>query len=154
MPRFSTENTEALKSAVEAYLADYIGETVSPIQVWYEAFGGFGTPKPNDTAAIADVIGASGDWEDIGGLRNEKFGVQPSYRKKVKFEDDPSEPLRIQHKFKLNTLYKTPDGKVLKTVVCEVYNLRLFEIQDGHMTGPMIKINPRSELADNLVEVV
>jgi hypothetical protein len=154
MPRFSTEDTEALKSTVNAYLADYIGETVSPIQVWYEALGGYGAPEPKDTDAIAAVIGASDGWDDIGGLRHEKFGVQPSYRRKARYRDDPAGPLRIQHKFKLNTLYRTPDGRVLKTVVCEVYNLRLFEIKDGHMTGPMIKIHPRSELADSLVEVV
>jgi hypothetical protein len=154
MPRFPTENAEALKTAVNAYLDDYIGETVSPLQIWYEALGGYGTPEPKDTDAIVAVIGASDDWEDIGGLRHEKFGVQPSYRKKSKYIDDPAKPIRVQHMFKLNTLYRTPEGKVMKTVLCEVYNLRLFEVVDGHLTGPMIKIHPRSELARSLVEVV
>jgi len=56
--------------------------------------------------------------------------------------------------FKLNGFYKTPDGKVLKIVTSEVYNLRAFEIIDGGMVGPMIKIHPTSELAKSLVEVV
>jgi hypothetical protein len=61
--------------------------------------------------------------------------------------------LMVQHKFKLNGLYKTPDGKVLKIVLSEVYNLRCFEIKDGNLVGPMIKIHPESELADKLVAV-
>ncbi|MDR2610901.1 MAG: hypothetical protein LBC58_05540 [Clostridiales Family XIII bacterium] len=154
MPRFLTENKEILKSAVDSHLADYVGETVSAVQIWYEGLGGFGKPEPWDTEAITEVLNASDEWEDIGSVRHEKFGAQPSYRKKAKYRDDPDEPLRIQHKFKLNALYKAPDGRVLKAVCCEVYNLRLFEIKDGHMTGPMIKIHPRSELADSLVEVV
>ena len=61
--------------------------------------------------------------------------------------------MMIQHMFKLNGLYKTPDGKLLKVVNTEVYNLRCFEIVDGHMTGPMLKIHPTSDLAKSLVEV-
>jgi len=60
--------------------------------------------------------------------------------------------LMVQHKFKLNGLYKTPEGKVLKVVLSEVYNLRCFEVVDGKLVGPMIKIHPESELADALVE--
>lgn len=61
--------------------------------------------------------------------------------------------LMVQHKFKLNGLYKTPEGKVLKIVLSEVYNLRCFEVVDGNLTGPMIKIHPESDLADKLIEV-
>lgn len=59
----------------------------------------------------------------------------------------------IQHLFKLNGLYKAPDGTVYKVVTSEVWNLRCFEIKDGHMVGPMLKIHPESELAKSLVEV-
>jgi hypothetical protein len=55
--------------------------------------------------------------------------------------------------FEKDGLYKEPDGKVLKVVVSEVWNLRCFEIVDGHMTGPMIKIHPESERAKALVAV-
>ncbi|MBN2039787.1 MAG: hypothetical protein JW864_07085 [Spirochaetes bacterium] len=61
--------------------------------------------------------------------------------------------LMIQHLFKLQGLYRTPEGKTLKVVVSEVYNLRCFEIVDGKMVGPMIKIHPTSDLAKSLVEV-
>ncbi|MDR1068501.1 MAG: hypothetical protein LBL36_04570 [Clostridiales Family XIII bacterium] len=154
MPRFPTEKAEALQAAVSAYLADYIGETVSAIQIWYEGLGGFGVPEPQDTEAITAVVNASANWTDAGSVRHEKFGVQPSWKRAAKYEDDPAKPLRVQHKFRLNGMYRTPDGRVLKVVVCEVYNLRLFEIRDGHMTGPMLKIDPRSELANSFVEVV
>jgi hypothetical protein len=154
MPRFPTEKAEALQAAVSTYLAGYIGETVSAIQIWYEGLGGFGAPEPRDTEAITAVVNASASWNDAGSVRHEKFGVQPSWKRAAKYVDDPAHPLRVQHKFRLNGMYRTPDGRVLKVVVCEVYNLRLFEIRDGHMTGPMIKIDPRSELADSFVEVV
>jgi len=59
----------------------------------------------------------------------------------------------IQHLFKKDTLYKEPDGTVLKIVVSEVWNLRCFEIVGGKMTGPMIKIHPESDRAKALVEI-
>ena len=60
----------------------------------------------------------------------------------------------VQHMFKKDGLYKRPDGKTLKVVVSEVWNLRCFEIVNGKMTGPMIKIHPESDEAKALVEVV
>ena len=59
----------------------------------------------------------------------------------------------VQHMFKKDGFYKTPDGRTLKVVVSEVWNLRCFEIVDGKMTGPMLKIHPESDLAKSLVEV-
>lgn len=61
--------------------------------------------------------------------------------------------MMIQHMFKLNGLYKTPDGKILKVVCSEVYNLRCFEVVNGNLVGRMIKIHPTSDLAKSLVEV-
>ena len=61
--------------------------------------------------------------------------------------------MMVQHLFKKEGLYKTPDGKVLKIITSEVWNLRCFEIADGKMIGPMIKIHPESDLAKSLVEV-
>ena len=154
MPRFSTENTEALKTEVNAYLADYIGETIMPIKVWYEAFGGYGVPRAEDLDRIAQVIEETGNWTDIGAVRDEKFGSVPTYKRSVPLKFDATGDFPVQHMFKLNAMYKTPDGKTLKVVTSEVYNLRCFEIVDGHMTGSMIKIDPKSDLAASLVEVV
>jgi hypothetical protein len=61
--------------------------------------------------------------------------------------------MMVQHMFKLGGLYKTPEGKVLKVVCSEVYNLRCFEVVNGNMTGGMLKIHPTSDLAKSLVEV-
>ncbi|MCL2409432.1 MAG: hypothetical protein FWC96_07440 [Oscillospiraceae bacterium] len=61
--------------------------------------------------------------------------------------------IMIQHMFKKDGFYKAPDGKVYKIVVSEIWNLRAFEIQNGKMTGPMVKIHPESDLAKSLVEV-
>jgi hypothetical protein len=61
--------------------------------------------------------------------------------------------IMVQHLFKLNGLYREPDGRVLKIVLCEVYNLRCFEVKDGNLTGPLIKIHPESDRAGALAEV-
>ena len=61
--------------------------------------------------------------------------------------------MMVQHLFKKDGLYKTPDGKTLKVVVSEIWNLRCFEIVNGNMTGPMLKIHPESDLAKSLVEI-
>ncbi len=61
--------------------------------------------------------------------------------------------MMVQHMFKVGGLYKTPDGKVLKVVLAEVYNLRCFEVVDGNLVGGMIKIHPTSDLAKSLVAV-
>ena len=60
--------------------------------------------------------------------------------------------IMIQHLFKKDGFYKEPDGKVIKVVAAEVWNLRCFEIQNGKMTGPMIKIHPESDRVKALVE--
>ena len=62
--------------------------------------------------------------------------------------------LMVQHMFKKEGLYKEPDGTVLKIVTSEVWNLRCFQIVEGKMTGPMIKIHPESDRAKALVEVI
>jgi hypothetical protein len=59
----------------------------------------------------------------------------------------------VQHLFKLNSLYRAPDGRVFKVVLSEVYNLRCFEVVDGNLVGGMIKIHPASDYARTLVEV-
>ena len=61
--------------------------------------------------------------------------------------------MMVQHLFKKDGLYKAPDGKVLKIIVSEVWNLRCFEVVDGKMVGPMIKIHPESDTAKALVEI-
>ena len=61
--------------------------------------------------------------------------------------------MMIQHIFKKEGFYKEPDGKILKLVTTEIWNLRCFEVVDGKMVGKMIKIHPESDRAKALVEV-
>ena len=61
--------------------------------------------------------------------------------------------IMVQHMFKKDGLFKEPDGRVLKVVASEVWNLRCFEIVNGKMVGPMIKIHPESDRAKALVPV-
>ena len=64
-----------------------------------------------------------------------------------------ADKIMVQHLFKLGGQYKMPDGRVIKIVLSEVYNLRCFEVKDGNLVGGMIKIHPESDLAKALVEV-
>ena len=64
-----------------------------------------------------------------------------------------SNKIMVQHLFPLNSVYRTPDGKVYKVVCSEVWNLRCFELVNGDMAGPMMRIHPESELAKSLVRI-
>jgi hypothetical protein len=133
---------------MKRYLDDFPGDVVCPLQVWYEGIGGCGVPGKADMEAMEAVLGSLENWKSVGEVRYEKFGKQPSYAR-VKFAPDRA---MVQHVFKLNGMYRGPDGKLLKIVVSEVYNLRCFEIADGNMVGPMIKIHPASDYALQMTE--
>jgi hypothetical protein len=149
MSKFNTGNTVALQIAVNKYLSDLAGDIVFARKLWYEGLGGEGTASDDDVAAIEAAIAANSQWKPAGDLRDEKFGVQNSFKR----EGQLPYTNMIQHAYKLNGLYRTPEGKTLKIVCSEVFNLRCFEIVDGNMTGPMIKIHPDSDLARALTEV-
>jgi hypothetical protein len=85
----------------------------------------------------------------VGG---DKAGRKKDKRKRRSAMADDKK-IMVQHLFKVGGLYRAPDGRVYKVVLSEVYNLRCFEIVDGHMVGGMVKIHPTSELAGSLVEV-
>ncbi|MGI5971031.1 MAG: hypothetical protein ACOX7P_04825 [Oscillospiraceae bacterium] len=150
----------ALKSAMVKYLDEFPGDTICARQIWYEGLGGHGVPSPADMEAMHAVLDSLDGWKSAGDLRYEKFGVQYSYKRKkenafVNKSASGGKPNRImvQHMFKLNGLYRAPDGRVLKVVVSEVFNIRCFEVVDGKMVGSMIKFHPESEFAKSLVEV-
>lgn len=149
MPKIHTCNIEKLTADVKTYLDQFPGDTICPLQVWYEGLEAYGTPSPEDLETLTGVMDRLPEWKGVGPIRYEKFGVQPSYFRK----DTRKDPRMVHHCFKPGSLYKEPDGKLLKVVVSEVYNLRCFEIKDGHMIGGMIKIHPQSDRANALVEV-
>ncbi|MDR1573155.1 MAG: hypothetical protein LBS24_02465 [Clostridiales Family XIII bacterium] len=156
MPRFSTGDTALLERRITSYLDAFPSDVICPLQIWYEAFGGYGVPEPADMTAMTEALDKREDWTDAGVVRYEKFGPQRSYKRAGSARSaasDGGDRIMVQHLFKVGGLYKAPDGKVYKVVLSEVYNLRCFEIVDGHMVGGMVKIHPTSELAKSLTEV-
>jgi hypothetical protein len=154
MPRFDTTDTAALDSQVASYLNELPAETTSLYHIWYEKLGGYGVPTPEDLVRIEAALDKLGSWTSIGKAPDERYGAVPKWKRDagVGSTYDAKGNIRVQHKFKVGGIYKAPDGTQYKIALAEVYNLRGFEIKDGQLIGPMIKINPESELADSLVE--
>ncbi|MDR0858924.1 MAG: hypothetical protein LBN97_07835 [Oscillospiraceae bacterium] len=155
MQRFNTSNTVALDNAVQKYLTEFPGDMICPLQIWYETLGGYGAPTPEDDAALADSLNRISDWKFNGKGHYEKYGDQPTWIKPAGQRQPDyatAEHIAVQHLFKVNSIYKAPDGKRYKVVLSEVYNLRCFEVDDkGNLTGPMVKIKPTGDLAKSLV---
>ena len=146
---------KTLAERVEVWLEEYPGELICARQLWYEGLEGEGVPEPSLVVALEDLIAALPEWKSVGEVRYEKYGMQYSFKREQSAarRKAAEEPLMTQHLFKVNGRYQTPEGKVYQVVLSEVYNLRCFEIKDGHMTGPMVKIHPLSDLAKSLKEV-
>jgi hypothetical protein len=147
--------TAELREAMTRWLEAFPGDLISARQLWYEGLADCGVPGPADVAAIETILHGLEDWRHVGMVRYEKYGPQNSFRRSAVPREKLSDGGRIMvhHMFKLGGLYKAPDGRVLKIVLSEVYNLRCFEVKDGNLVGGMIKIHPESELAKSLVEV-
>jgi hypothetical protein len=85
-----------------------------------------------------------------------KVSKQPKVKKEIKLNKIKSskpKQIMVQHLFKIQGNYKAPDGRVFRVVLSEVYNLRCFEVVNGNLVGPMVKIHPKSDFAKSLVEV-
>ena len=152
MAKIDVSDPKALIAAVESYLTDYQGELISALQLWYQGLGGQGVPNPGKVAAIQNAILNTPGWADAGDMRDERFGIQRTYRHAEKKTADSAGRIMIQHMFKKDGFYKEPDGKVLKIVTSEVWNLRCFEVVNGKQVGPMLRIHPLSDRAKALVE--
>jgi len=151
MAKIDVSDPKALKTAVESYLAEYPGDTVNALLMWYQGLGGQGVPNPGQIGAIQQTIAETPGWADIGDLRDERFGVQKSYKRDGMKTSDSAGNIMIQHMFKKEGFYKEPDGKILKVVTSEVYNLRCFEVVNGKLVGQMLRIDPLSDRAKALV---
>jgi hypothetical protein len=106
---------------------------------------------------IIEAIRALGDdWEDIGAMRWEKYGVvNPSFRNRnyatAQKKRDGVEML--QHQFHMGKTYQGPDGRVFWIPVIEDFDMRCFEKKDGKFVGNMVEIDPQSDYAKAMVEV-
>jgi len=144
---------EEYSSAITNWLSQFPGEVTCALQIWYEGLGGMGTPSPLEVAAIEEIISGAEGWAPAGNMRHEKMGQQPSFKRKSTEKAKAPERIMVHHMFKVNSLYRAPDGKVFKVVLSEVYNLRCFEVVNGNLVGGMIKIHPTSDFAKSLIEV-
>ena len=155
MAKVKASDPKAMAEAVEVWLEEFPGDLICARQIWYEGLGGEGVPTPAQIVAIEDAVAALPDWERVGDVRYEKYGMQYSFKRpqSAARRKAAEDPLMVQHLFKVGGLYQAPDGKIYKIALAEVYNLRCFEMKDGHMTGPMVKIHPLSDLAKSLKEV-
>lgn len=154
---YVTMEKEELLRRVGEILKDHPSEFMNGFRVWYEGFEGCGMPGSDVYAAILEAIRAMPeDWEEIGSMRWEKYGVvDPSFRN---LHYDQAEKQRcgvemLQHQFHLGKHYQGPDGKVFWIPVIEDFDMRCFERKDGKYVGQMVEIDPRSDYAKAMVEV-
>jgi hypothetical protein len=142
-----------LSTAITRWLNDFPGDVTCALQIWYEGLGGMGTPNPAEVAAIEEIVSVAKGWAPAGNMRHEKMGQQPSFKRKSTKKAKAPDHIMVHHMFKVNSLYRAPDGKVFKVVLSEVYNLRCFEVVNGNLVGGMTKIHPTSDYAKSLIEV-
>ena len=153
-----TLTKDELVARVKEILKDHPSEHMNAYRVWYEGFEGCGMPGTDVYDVIVETMRSmTSDWEDIGPMRWEKYGVvNPSFlnlnyanaRKTDPFGND-----MLQHRFHLGKHYQGPDGKIYWIPVMEDYDLRAFERKDGKYVGTMVEIDPRSDYAKAMVEV-
>lgn len=152
-----TLTKEELVARVREILKDHPSEFMNAYRVWYEGFEGCGMPGTDVYDVIVETLrGLSEDWEEIGPMRWEKYGVvNPSFKNKnfanARKSDKGVEMLL--HQYHLGTHYQGPDGRVFWIPVIEDYDMRAFERKDGKYVGTMIEIDPRSDYARQMVEV-
>ncbi len=153
-----TMTKEELVAHVKDMLKDHPSEHMNAYRVWYEGFEGCGMPGTDVYDVIVETFRSlSDDWKDIGPMRWEKYGVvNPSFlnlnyakaRKTDAFGND-----MLLHRFHLGKHYQGPDGRVFWIPVMEDFDMRAFERKDGKYVGTMVEIDPRSEYAQQMVEV-
>jgi len=156
MARIDVSDPKAIKAAVEKYLSEFPGSLICALQLWYQGLGGQGVPNPPEIAVIQKTMAEIPGWEDVGDVRDERFGVQKTYKRTTAPVNNAggANKIMIQHMFKKEGFYKEPNGTVLRVATSEVWNLRCFEVVNGKQVGPMLKIHPESDRAKALVEVI
>ena len=81
MARIDVLDPVTLKAAVDEYLNKFPGEIVFALLLWYQGLGGQGVPNAAEMEAMQDAIASTPGWTDAGNMRDERFGVQKSYRR-------------------------------------------------------------------------
>jgi len=81
MAKIDVSDPKAIKTAVEKYLEGFPGDITFALRVWYQGLGGQGVPNAAEMSAIQDAIANAPNWKDVGDMRDERFGVQKSYKR-------------------------------------------------------------------------
>ena len=81
MAKIDVSDPKALEAATGKYLADFPGNLICALQLWYEGLGGQGVPNTAEMAAIQGAIAKTPGWTDVGDMRYEKYGMQKSYKR-------------------------------------------------------------------------
>ncbi len=158
---YVTMTREELFVKVKEALKDHPSEHINAFRIWYENFEGCGMPGTDVYNCIIDAIRSlPDDWKDIGPMRMERYGVvDPTflnlhYGEARKTWDAPGGEIpMLLHRFHLGKHYQGPDGRVFWIPVIEDFDMRCFERKDGKYVGTMVEIDPRSEYAQQMVEV-
>ena len=149
---------DELVECIKAILKDHPSEHMNAYRVWYEGFEGCGMPGTDVYDVIVETMRSmTDDWKDIGPMRWEKYSVvNPSFENlhyaDARKTDENGNDMLLHH-FHLGRHYQGPDGRVFWIPIMEAYNLRAFERKDGKYVGSMVRIDPNSDYARQLVEV-
>lgn len=76
----SVSQTEVAKTA-KLYLESFPGNLICARQIWYEGLEGCGVPSAETLETLTSVLSSLPEWKDVGNVRYEKFGQQPSFKK-------------------------------------------------------------------------
>lgn len=152
-----TLTKDELAARVRDILKDHPSEFMNAYRVWYEGFEGCGMPGTDVYDVIVETIRSlSEDWEEIGPMRWEKYGVvNPSFKNR-RFAEAMKNNKGVEmllHQYHLGAHYQGPDGRIFWIPVIEDYDMRAFERKDGKYVGTMVEIDPRSDYARQMVEV-
>ena len=81
MAKIDVSDPNALRAAVDKYFSEFPGDLICALQMWYQGLGGQGVPGAAEMAAIQDAIANTPGWSDVGNVRDERYGVQRSYKR-------------------------------------------------------------------------
>lgn len=152
-----TLTKDELTARVKDILKDHPSEFMNAYRVWYEGFEGCGMPGADVYEVIVETIRSlRDDWEEIGPMRWEKYGVvNPSFKNRnfaTAMKNNKGVEMLL-HQYHLGAHYQGPDGRIFWIPVIEDYDMRAFERKDGKYVGTMVEIDPRSDYARQMVEV-
>ena len=81
MARIDVSDPKALKAATKKFLDEFPGDLICALQLWYQGLGGQGVPNSAEMTAVQGAIAGTPGWADVGNVRDERFGVQRSYKR-------------------------------------------------------------------------